>query len=367
MDGEAWAEHGGDPVAGAAASGCMVAVLSALEASEVPDAPAYAGHPAGESSAGDWEELMVEFLRSHVREFMGSPLAYPVAESERFARRATRRDVMREMAIVTLRPGGEEVWNRRNRLGLNRGIEFIRAAQQRGERFQLHAGPWEIGPADGVAGGRLLREFVLDYDVPDMDASEVTRRLCGCAQSGAKACCRHCWLYAEYAVAGLHYILVEILGFKDVRFFFSGNKGVHCWVSDPVACAMTNEMRKMTLDFICLLFSPSSSKIASNFMFSEMYRRFTAPWSRAIRSHGEAGASSREPASAPLGPHVAASLHRVREMRAIAPAFDRAVTVDLKHLVKLPWSLHSKTGARASEIIKIPSSPGDVPFPLLGM
>ena len=44
------------------------------------------------------------------------------------------------------------------------------------------------------------------------------------------------------AVECLDLALKEDFGFKHVAFIYSGRRGVHCWVSDPAARALSNEV-----------------------------------------------------------------------------------------------------------------------------
>ena len=80
------------------------------------------------------------------------------------------------------------------------------------------------------------RELVFDIDLTDYD--EV--RHCGC--TGAKICDR-CWTFMGMAVAVMEEGLRKDFGFRHIAWFYSGRRGVHCWVCDPSARALTNEAR----------------------------------------------------------------------------------------------------------------------------
>jgi len=77
---------------------------------------------------------------------------------------------------------------------------------------------------------------VFDIDLTDYDD---VRTCC----SGAKICTK-CWAYMTMAVKCLEPALRDDFGFKHIAYIYSGRRGVHCWVSDPEARALTNEVRK---------------------------------------------------------------------------------------------------------------------------
>lgn len=80
------------------------------------------------------------------------------------------------------------------------------------------------------------RELVFDIDLTDYD----NVRRCGC--QGANIC-RVCWELMTMAVKVMDAGLREDFGFQHLAWFYSGRRGVHCWVCDESARALTDQGR----------------------------------------------------------------------------------------------------------------------------
>lgn len=90
----------------------------------------------------------------------------------------------------------------------------------------------------------IEREFVFDIDMTDYDD---VRKCCSNAQV-----CKQCWGFISAAIKVLHTSLVEDFGFKHIMWVFSGRRGVHCWISDPVVRKFDSDQREKLVKFFSL-------------------------------------------------------------------------------------------------------------------
>lgn len=88
----------------------------------------------------------------------------------------------------------------------------------------------------------VQRELVFDIDLTDYDGV----RNCGC--HGAKIC-PICWTFMQMACRVMHDGLKEDFGFQHIAWFYSGRRGIHAWVCDEEARALTNEARSAVANY----------------------------------------------------------------------------------------------------------------------
>lgn len=106
-----------------------------------------------------------------------------------------------------------------------------------------------------VASGKfypVLREFVVDIDFSDYnDVWSLGRGSAG--EDGGGALVNAEWPVMSAAVQCLTRLLTECFGFEDIMWVYSGRRGVHGWICDPEARALSNEARSAVADFLQVL------------------------------------------------------------------------------------------------------------------
>jgi DNA primase small subunit len=119
--------------------------------------------------------------------------------------------------------------------------------------------PRDKGSIDKSKFVTSQRELIFDIDLTDYDSV----RLCGCS---AASICHKCWKMAVFAIKVMDQGLREDFGFKHVAWFYSGRRGVHCWVADEQARQLSNEGRSAVADYFQVLhlglLAPSMGEIS---------------------------------------------------------------------------------------------------------
>lgn len=145
----------------------------------------------------------------------------------------------------TLDKSGEEIYMRYQ--SFRDSTELAQAIHKR-RPVKIDIGAvYSHPPSDKNAFGNKFvpesRELVFDIDLTDYD--EV--RKCGC--SGANIC-RVCWKYMQMAIDVMDETLADDFGFEHVAWFYSGRRGVHCWVCDETARELTDPGRSAIANYI---------------------------------------------------------------------------------------------------------------------
>jgi DNA primase small subunit len=87
------------------------------------------------------------------------------------------------------------------------------------------------------------RELVFDIDVTDYELQKET------IWNGTSMS-KTIWPFMAAVVKVLDVALREDFGFKHLLWIYSGRRGIHCWVCDPEARALTNEGRSAVADYL---------------------------------------------------------------------------------------------------------------------
>lgn len=130
---------------------------------------------------------------------------------------------------------------------------FSNADDFKKECLRLNPARFEIGP---IYSGRpkdrktlnkanfkpLLRELVFDIDMTDYDAVRT------CCKD--KKICSMCWKFIIMAAKVVDAILRNDFGFQHLLWVYSGRRGIHLWVSDMDAMALTDDQRRSLVNYI---------------------------------------------------------------------------------------------------------------------
>jgi DNA primase catalytic subunit len=81
---------------------------------------------------------------------------------------------------------------------------------------------------------------------------------------------------AVFAIKVMDQGLREDFGFKHVAWFYSGRRGVHCWVADEQARQLSNEGRSAIADYFqvlhLVLLAPSMGEISHMWLSNNLLK-----------------------------------------------------------------------------------------------
>ncbi|EIW54923.1 prim-pol domain-containing protein [Trametes versicolor FP-101664 SS1] len=133
---------------------------------------------------------------------------------------------------------------------------FANAEELKKQVCSLNPTRFEIGPVYSArprdkktvrpaAFSPQLRELVFDIDMTDYDP---IRTCC----SGADIC-RRCWTYISAAVRVLDRALRDQFGYRHLLWVYSGRRGIHLWISDAEALALTDDQRRALVGWLTVI------------------------------------------------------------------------------------------------------------------
>ncbi len=99
------------------------------------------------------------------------------------------------------------------------------------------------------------RELVFDIDLTDYDP--VRQHGCGCSEAKI---CNICWKAMNMAIKVMDAGLREDFGFEHICWFYSGRRGVHCWVCDESARILSDAGRSAVANYFEVSYNCTSSK-----------------------------------------------------------------------------------------------------------
>ncbi len=62
--------------------------------------------------------------------------------------------------------------------------------------------------------------------------------------------CKRCWGFISAAVKVLDVTFRETFGYKQILWVYSGRRGIHCWISDKEAMALTDDQRRSLMGWL---------------------------------------------------------------------------------------------------------------------
>lgn len=187
-----------------------------------------------------------------------------------------------------------------------------------------------IGPVyDSMSEDKtiLFRELTFDIDLNSYTNERGSSlRLC-CGKE--KKCCPKCWKIALVAKIVMQEAFSKYYALNDIKFFFSGGKGLHCFIMDYQAKVLTSKKRSEILKwFDAVKNYPNLSQFK--------YIKNKVPSSLLSEISTEQNISQTK---------------KTERLRLFWPRFDTMVTTSLTHLIKSPFSIHSETQNISVEII----------------
>lgn len=71
--------------------------------------------------------------------------------------------------------------------------------------------------------------------------------------------CKKCWGFIAAAVRVLDHALREEFGYENLLWVYSGRRGIHLWISDKDAMALTDQQRKSLVGWLTVIHGGSES------------------------------------------------------------------------------------------------------------
>ncbi len=207
----------------------------------------------------------------------------------------------------------------------------------------------------------VKRELVFDIDLTDFDL--VRKNECGCQLDKA---CHQCWEgHIKPSIFFIEDTLREDFGFKNIKWLYSGRRGVHAWILDDGTDVLTSDQRAAIASYLSLI---KSENIAS---IKELPRRL---WERVLTwvvKQYLLSVSSEDLISLGFSlEHVQIildtfrggniseqrigrllTLSRLGEKKIMEeilfrrlPRIDHKVTIDISRVLRMPGSIHGATG-----------------------
>ncbi|MFX0014140.1 MAG: DNA primase catalytic subunit PriS [Promethearchaeota archaeon] len=208
-------------------------------------------------------------------------------------------------------------------------------------------------------------ELVFDIDLNEYDV--VRQFICEC--QGADQVCIRCWQLVNLAVDIIDETLRLDFGMKEIKWVFSGRRGVHGWVNDNLGFLLNQEQRMSIIDYLSVIHGEAETariqdreKLKYDFrnrIEHTVFKYFLKNVRRKDLINLGLGSTSATNIMKQLEHQEGnmddnllrninlriAKINKYDEiLRRWVPRIDHKVTIDLRRLLRLPYSIHGKTG-----------------------
>jgi len=193
----------------------------------------------------------------------------------------------------------------------------------------IHIGP--ISPMDKEAHKRipLVKEFILDIDITDYTDNKLGN-LKNCC--GKDTVCEKCWIIMKLSILIIDLIYSKILGIKEYSFFFSGRRGFHCWIFEKKYRQVGKDIMQNIIKLLSL----------------ENFQK-TSPVYTLLMKNPEIIKTLNEMKKCDFLIDTD-SLSDLELLNIYRPRIDTKPLFELNHLIKSPFTLHSKTKKMCVEL-----------------
>lgn len=213
--------------------------------------------------------------------------------------------------------------------------------------------------------GWLGHELVFDIDLNEYDA--VRNYICTC--QGADQLCNRCWQLITLAINIIDETLRLDFGMEDIVWVFSGRRGIHGWVTDSCGFNLTQEQRMSIIDYLTVIHGEEETArvedrkdLPEDFRKRVEYNVFrafltdvkrkdllnvgltTSRASNIISLIKHQDGKIDEMVFREFNINLARSNKYDEILRRWVPRIDHKVTIDTRRLLRLPFSIHGKTG-----------------------
>ncbi|MHA1972018.1 MAG: DNA primase catalytic subunit PriS [Candidatus Hodarchaeales archaeon] len=211
-------------------------------------------------------------------------------------------------------------------------------------------------------------ELVFDIDLNEYDV--VRKHVCDC--QGANQVCIRCWQLVNIAILIIDETLRFDFGMNEITWNFSGRRGVHGWIKDKSGFKLDQEHRMAIIDYLTVIhgeeetarvesrknFPPDFRKrieynVFQFFLKNARHKDLTSLGLNSTRASNIRSQIKRQDGvvDETLAKNFNRDLARINKydeiLRRWVPRIDHKVTIDTRRLLRLPNSIHGKTGCVA--------------------